>query len=190
MKYWNEYKGHKSEILGKRKKFDNTIYSFDIETSSYLKIDDEIIPAIEYEKISEEKRNKSIKCSCMYIWQFSINDQVYYGRTWNELDSFFEILFNNTPERKIIFVHNLAFEFQYLKSYFEFDDVVARKSRKVMTAHLSKYNMLFKWSYIMSNCALKYLPDLYNLPVQKMVGHLDYTKIRTPIRKRYIPIRI
>ena len=181
MKYWNEYKGHKSEILGKRKKFDNTIYSFDIETSSYLRIDDEIIPAIEYEKLTEEKRNKATKCSCMYIWQFSINDQVYYGRTWNELDSFFEILNENTPERKVVFVHNLAFEFQYLKSYFEFEDVVARKSRKVMTAHLSKYNMLFKCSYIMSNCALKYLPDLFNLPVQKMVGDLDYTKLRTPI---------
>ena len=181
MKYWNEYKGHKSEILGKRKKFDNTIYSFDIETSSYLIVDEEIIPAIEYETLTEEQRNKATKCSCMYIWQFSINDTVYYGRTWNELDSFLHMLHENTPERKVCFVHNLAFEFQYLKSYFEFEDVVARKARKVMTAYLKKYNMLFKCSYLMSNCALKYLPELFNLPIQKDVGDLDYSKIRTPM---------
>lgn len=106
MKYWNEYKGHKSEILGKRKKFDNTIYSFDIETSSYLIVDGEVIPAIKYETLTEEQRNKSIKCSCMYIWQFSINDQVYYGRTWDELHSFLNKLYENTPERKFVFVHN------------------------------------------------------------------------------------
>lgn len=181
MKYWNEYKGHKSEILGKRKKFDNTIYSFDIETSSYLIVDGEVIPAIKYETLTEEQRNKSIKCSCMYIWQFSINDQVYYGRTWDELHSFLNKLYENTPERKFVFVHNLAFEFQYLKSYFEFEDVVARKSRKVMTAYNPTYNILFKCSYIMSNCALKYLPDLFNLPIQKDVGDLDYSLIRTSI---------
>lgn len=180
MKYWNVYHGHKSDIMGKRKKFDNTIYTFDIETSSYLKINDEIIPAIKYESLSEEQRNKAEKCSCMYIWQFSINDQVYFGRTWKELEKFLDLLEENTPERKICFVHNLAFEFQYLKSYFEFTDVTARKSRKVMTALFKKYNMMLKCSYIMSNCALKYLPDLFQLPVQKMVGDLDYSLIRTP----------
>ena len=30
----------------------------------------------------------------------------------------------------------------------------------------------------MSNCALKYLPDLFNLPVKKMVGDLNYDLLR------------
>ena len=33
---------------------------------------------------------------------------------------------------------------------------------------------------MMSNVALKKLPDIFNLPVEKMVGDLDYTKLRTP----------
>ena len=31
MEYWTEYQGHIPDIQGKRKKFDNTIYTFDIE---------------------------------------------------------------------------------------------------------------------------------------------------------------
>lgn len=179
MLYWNKYDGHKGEICGKRKKFDNTIYAFDIETTSYLILDGKQVPAIDYLKLSKKEQDSSIKCSTMYIWQFSINDIVYYGRTWDELKLFLKKLDENVPERKIVFVHNLSFEFQFLKSQFHFKEVMARKSHKTMTALMRDYNILFKCSYIMSNCALKYLPDLFNLPVEKMVGDLDYSLMRT-----------
>ena len=79
----------------------------------------------------------------------------------------------------MISVAFLSFEFQFLKSQFHFEEVTARKSHKTMTALMRDYNILFKCSYIMSNCALKYLPNLFNLPVEKMVGDLDYSLIRT-----------
>lgn len=178
MLYWDKYKYHEPDIQGKRKKFDNTIYTFDIETSSYLILDGKQIPACDYEKLTSKEQKDAIKMSNMYIWQFSINDIVYYGRTWEELKKFLKRLDENVPERKIVFVHNLAFEFQYLKSYFNFEEVTARKSHKVMTALMKDYNILIKCSYIMSNCALKCLPDLFKLPVEKMVGDLDYSLIR------------
>ena len=179
MLYWNKYNGHEVEIVGKRKKIDNTIYAFDIETTSYLILNNKQIPAIDYLKLTEKEQKESFKCATMYIWQFSINDIVYYGRTWDELKQFLCRLEQNCSERKIVFVHNLSFEFQFLKSQFHFEEVTARKSHKTMTALMRDYNILFKCSYIMSNCALKYLPDLFNLPVEKMVGDLDYSLIRT-----------
>lgn len=179
MLYWNKYDGHKGDICGKRKKFDNTIYAFDIETTSYLILNGKQIPAIDYLKLSDKEQKDAIKCATMYIWQFSINDIVYYGRSWDELKLFLKRLDENVPERKFVFVHNLSFEFQFLKSQFHFEEVTARKSHKTMTALMRDYNILFKCSYIMSNCALKYLPDLFNLPVEKMVGDLDYSLIRT-----------
>ena len=179
MLYWNKYDGHKREICGKRKKFDNTIYAFDIETTSYLILNGKQIPAIDYLKLSDKEQKDAIKCATMYIWQFSINDIVYYGRSWDELKLFLKKLDESVPERKFVFVHNLSFEFQFLKSQFHFEEVTARKSHKTMTALMRDYNILFKCSYIMSNCALKYLPDLFNLPVEKMVGDLDYSLIRT-----------
>ena len=178
MLYWDHYKGHDPEIIGKRKKVDNTVYTFDIETTSYLILDGVIYPATKYLKFSKEERERCEYRCCMYTWQFSVNDIVYYGRTWDEFKRFIHRIEQNCKYRKIIFVHNLAFEFQFLKSVFHFEEVTARKSHKVMTALLKDYNIMFKCSMIMSNCALKYLPDLYQLPVKKLEGDLDYSLLR------------
>ena len=78
MLYWKEYQGHKVDIQGKRKKYDNTIYTFDIETSSYLILNGKQIPAIDYLKLSKKEQENSIFMSNMYICMFGINDTVYY----------------------------------------------------------------------------------------------------------------
>ena len=183
MIYWNEYKGHKPDVHGRKKKFDNTIYSFDIETTSYIISNGELYQADKYQELTKKEQEQCTYGSCMYIWQFSINDTVYYGRTWKELQLFIKKIDEVVPYKKIIFIHNLAFEFQYLKSYFRFSEVIARKSHKVMKAQMEEYNFELRCSYMMSNVALKKLPDIFNLPVEKMVGDLDYTKLRTPITK-------
>ena len=48
----------------------------------------------------------------MYIWMFSINKDVYYGRTWDEFIEFLNRLELFNDKKKIVFVHNLSFEFQ------------------------------------------------------------------------------
>lgn len=183
MIYWNEYKGHKPEIHGRKNKFDNTVYTFDIETTSYIIFENKLYQADKYQELTKKEQENSIYGSCMYIWQFSINDIVYYGRTWEELKEFLNILEEKVPVKKIIFVHNLPFEFQYLKGCFNFSEVIARKSHKVMKCKMQDYNIEFRCSYMMSNVALKKLPEIFNLPVKKMTGDLDYTKLRTSITK-------
>lgn len=169
------------EILyGDRKKVDNTIYTFDIETTSYLILDGKVIPAIKYLKLTEEEQVRAEYRSFMYIWQFGINDTIYYGRTWDELRAFLIRLDYYNPAKKIVFIHNLAFEFQYLKSVFRFKNVIARKKHKVMRCEMEDYNIELHCSYMMSNCALKLLPKVFMLPVEKKVGDLDYTLLRTP----------
>lgn len=185
MIYYKEYGGHEPKIEGKKKKFDNNIYTFDIETTSYISLYGKVIPACEYLTLSEEDRKKGCYMSCMYIWSFSINDTVYYGRTWDELADFWYHINDCVSERKIIFVHNLAFEFQFFKSVFVFTDVMARKSRKPMKCFIEDYNMEFRCTYMMSNCSLKFLAEVYGLPIKKLVGDLDYTKIRTPATTLY-----
>ena len=177
MIYWSEYRGHDVDIQGK---IDNTIYTFDIESTSYLILDNKVIPAEDYLSLSEEDREAALPCGCMYIWQFSINDTVYYGRTWSEFREFLKRLEENCNLKKYVFVHNLSFEFQFMCRQLQIKSVLSRKSRKVMSCELLNFNIIFRCSYYMSNVALAYLPKLFNLPVEKKVGDLDYTKLRTP----------
>ena len=180
MRYWKDYKGHEVDILGKTKKVDNTIYTFDIETTSYLILDNQIINARDYPKLSTVDQERCIKQACMYIWQFSINDTVYYGRTWEELKLFLNRLESNDNSKKIVFIHNLAFEFQALWSVLRIKSVMSRKSRKLMSCQLEDYNIELRCSLMLSNLKLEKLPEVYQLPVAKKVGDLDYSLLRTP----------
>lgn len=71
-----------------------------------------------------------------------------------------------------------GFEFQFLRNHFEFEEVFARKSRHVMKAKLKKYNIEFRCSLMMTNTKLEKLPEIYGLDTEKLVGNLDYDKIR------------
>lgn len=179
MLYYKEYKKHEFIISGKRPKYDTNIYTFDIETTSYLLLNGEVLKAVDYEELSKKEREKALKQSCMYIWMFSINNQVYYGRTWSEFKEFLELVFGESKDfTKIIFVHNLSFEFEYLKSIIPIDGVYARISSKPMRVISKELNLEFRCSYMMSNVSLARLSDLYKLPVKKKVGDLDYSLIR------------
>lgn len=180
MKYWTEYNGHDVDILGKTKKVDNTIYTFDIETTSYLILDGEVLSARDYLKLSDEDQKKCTKQACMYVWQFSINDQVYYGRTWGEFKLFLNRIDQNDNTKKIVFVHNLGFEFQAIWSVLRVKSVMSRTSRKLLSCQLEDYNIEFRCTMMLSNLKLEKLPDVYQLPVKKKVGDLDYSLLRTP----------
>ena len=184
MIYYKEYKYHNPIILGRKgKKVDNNIYSFDIETTSYIKLNGKIYNASSYEVFTQKEKDISEFYSIMYIWMFSINDTVYYGRTWDELKEFWTTLDEYIPQKKIVFIHNLSFEFQFLRSQFDFKDVFARTKRKVMKATLSYYNIEFHCTYLMTNISLEKLSDTFKLPIKKLVGNLDYDIIRTPKTK-------
>ena len=170
-----------SEIIGQRKRIDNTIYTFDIETSSYLLLNNKIIPASKYLDLTKDEQKECEFNSSMYIWIFGINENVYYGRTWFEFKMFLDKLDFYNNNKKIVFIHNLSYEFQYLKSQFKFKNVLARKSHKVMRCEFEDYNIELRCSYFMTNSKLEYLPKIFCLPVEKKVGDLDYNKIRNSL---------
>lgn len=141
--------------------------SFDIETSSFKAYDD---------------KGQEIKCATMYIWQFGLNGSVIFGRTWDE---FFELLgilqqsLDLSEEKHlVIYVHNLGYEFQWIKQWIHWDKVFAIKQRRPVYAIAGGFE--FRCSLLLSNYALAYIGDnlLYKYPMEKKVGDLDYSKIR------------
>lgn len=149
----------------KKKEVFNLPCSFDIETSSFY-----------------DRRDK--KAAIMYIWQFGFNGRVIYGRTW---DQFFELLqalvecLGLSEKRLIyIYVHNLSYEFQFLRKWFEWDKIFALKKRKVLYAQFLPWGLEFRCSYLLANAGLAHVGDklLQRYPVAKMVGDLDYSLIR------------
>ncbi len=175
MRNWRDYLGHEPSIQGQRNKFDNTIYTFDIETTSFLNLRGEQISPEKYLDLSEDDKIEAIPMSNMYIWMLGINDEVYYGRNWQELDYFLgNIEYYGTTYKKFIYVHNLGYEMTFLRNYFKIKNVFARKSRKPIKFKLEKYNFEFRCSYYMSGVALEKLPDIYGLKIEKLVGELDY----------------
>lgn len=132
----------------------------------------------------ETSRIEEIDHSIMYIWQIDI-DNIYqiYGRTWEELTEFFEMVCDclETAEFLVFWVHNLAYEFQFLSGIYNFrrEDVFAIKSRRPLYARLWKH-IEFRCSYYHSNMSLEKFCKYVGADYQKAVGDLDYTVVRTP----------
>ena len=141
----------------------NIPVAFDIETSSFY---------------NEFKA----KCACMYIWQFGIDGIVIYGRTWEEwfdlLNNLIDYLQLDHRRRLVVYVHNLGYEFQFIRKWFEWDKVFAIKNRRPVYAVSGPFEFrcsLFLSNYSLENIGLK---QLHRYPVEKLVGKLDYSKVR------------
>ncbi len=184
MLYYKNYTSHDFEIKGKKKQYDSTIYTFDIETTSFIidKRNNNIYPAVDYLSFKDIKNCDEFidYGSCMYIWMLGINEDVYFGRTWEELDDFLNMINNVSGLKKYFFVHNLSYEFQFFRKYFKIGKVLSRKTRKVMRCTMLDYNIEFRCTYYMSNTSLEKLADDYDLDIKKLTGNLDYDKLRNP----------
>jgi hypothetical protein len=153
--------------------------AFDIETSSFT--------------VTNSKTGEEMKAATMYIWQLGINGSVIYGRTWDEflsvLNELVDYLELSSRRRLVIYVHNLGYEFQFIRHMFPWDKVFAVKQRRPVYAICG--GLEFRCSLYLSNYALSYIGDnlLHKYPVKKLVGELDYDKIRhsqTPLTSREI----
>lgn len=149
-------------VTNKRIVYYNVPAGFDIETSSFY-------------QYGEKK-------ACMYIWMFGILNWVTYGRTWEEYISFIKILKAilglNEKCRLPVYVHNLPYEFQFMRKHFSWTKLFFLDERKPVYAIAEgiEYRCSLKLS---SKSLAKVGQDLQKYKVEKKVGDLDYSLIRT-----------
>ena len=164
---------NKSEI------YCDNIMCFDTEVSSGFIHDGKTVEP--YKGETQDYYRECAKVSLVYVWQFSINGNIFMGRTLESFIDFLSELENVEPYVKIVYVHNLGYDFQFLRNVLQFTKVFAREKRKPIYAEYESY--YFRCSYILTNQSLSSWAKNEKLPVKKLVGQLDYNVIRTPNTK-------
>lgn len=131
----------------------------------------------------ESTNDYSINQAFMYIWQFQIEDNTVVGRSWDEYLTFCERLQENlkSDEYLMVYVHNLSYEFSFLKGVYPFDneEVFATESRKVLKCEMYGC-MEYRCSYFLTNMSLAAFTAKMGV-IQKLSGEeFNYKKIRYP----------
>lgn len=146
--------------IGKnRRKYLNVVCAFDIETT----------------RISED-------FSVMYIWQLQIGpNYTIIGRSWREFKIAVQRLISGMEEDVyiVVYVHNLAFEFQFLRGIYDFkpEEVFAVQPRRPLRVDMWDHLEL-RCSYLHSNMRLETYLKKMGVPDQKLT--YDYEKKRFP----------
>ena len=122
------------------------------------------------------------KCAFMYIWMLGIDGYCIIGRTWDEfswcINKICEFCGLQEDVLLPIYVHNLSYEMQFIKDRFTWSYILALDERKPIYCRAS-CGIEFRCSYRLSGYSLaKVGENLRKYKVQKMVGDLDYEKVR------------
>ena len=144
-----------------KRKYKDLFCAFDIETTNDMELEQ----------------------AYMYIWQFQIEDQTIIGRTWME---FKEFLHNCRMQLKqdeylMIYVHNLSFEFSFLKGIYNFksDEVFSIESRKVLRCTMWDHFEL-RCSYLLTNMNLDMFTKKMGVTHKLSGEEFNYNKKRYP----------
>lgn len=153
----------------KKIEYYNIPAGFDIEVSSFY----------QGEKKPENKRG------IMYIWQFGIFNLVTTGRTWEEFKKLIymvqKIMSLNENRRLVVYVHNLPYEFQFIRKHFNWQEVFILTERKPVYATTNGVEFRCSLKLAGGKSLENVAKDLQKYKVEKAVGNLDYEQIRTPI---------
>lgn len=144
-----------------KRKYKDLFCAFDIETTNDMELEQ----------------------AYMYIWQFQIEDQTIIGRTWME---FKEFLYNCRKQLKqdewlMIYVHNLSFEFTWLKGLYKFkpDEVFSIESRKVLRCTMWEHFEI-RCSYLLTNMNLDTFTKKMGVTHKLSGEEFNYNKKRYP----------
>ena len=156
-------KNRRGNPAGKKRKYMAITTAFDIETTLL----------------------EDIKQSIMYIWQWQFGEEItVVGRTWEEFTDLQKRIKDCLPAGKwlVVYVHNLSYEFQYLKGIYNFvpDEVFAIASRQLLKCDMNGC-FEFRCSYKLTNMNLDQFTRKMDVKHKKLSGQeFDYSVTRYP----------
>ena len=134
----------------------------------------------------EATNDPDVLQSYMYIWQFQIEDKTIVGRTWDEYILFLKRIIDllDDDEYLMVYVHNLSYEFSFLKGIYNFDnsEVFATNFRKVLKCEMFDHFEL-RCSYMLTNMSLKVFTKNMGVTEKLSGEEFDYNILRYPWTK-------
>lgn len=143
-------------------------YTFDIETTT-------IITGLDHK--SNPIRNG-------IIWSGQFYDGVDYIQTRSLKDTIKRLKIiedenaDESPYKIVVFVHNLSYEFQFIKDFFEFEKILCTSERKIISAETKQ--IVFRCSYFLSNMGLDKFLKFEGVEEEYLKSNMDYLKLRFP----------
>ena len=173
-------KGGRSDV-----EYLNISTAFDIEATSFFRHREtgKTMDVKKAEKVNaHELRTKWEKISIMYAWVYVYDGHAFTGRTWEEfLDLILKVeRYHGLSDKRfmVCVVHNLAYEFNYIRKRFPWANVFAVKERSPVYARTCG-GIEFRCSLILSGYSLAKVGEhLETYRVAKMTGDLCYETIR------------
>lgn len=159
LQYVRPCRGANGHPKNHAKKYADIICTFDIETTNL----------------------HDIKQAVMWHWQVCVDGIICIGRTWEEYKRFLAGVDKWLPKELTLvqYVHNLGFEFQFLRAVHDFteDEVFCLTGRKVAKCEIGN-RFEYRCSYVLTNMSLREF--LNKMKVEHPKLEMDYDKPRFP----------
>lgn len=149
------------KVKFRRLEYSTRILTFDTETTSY--------------KLGEDDYRATL-----YLWQACNGDKALtvYGRDYQSMDAYFrEVSSLNGDKWQIIYIHNLGFDFEFIRNLGYKWDVFARTAHKPIYCRCEELKLELRDSLTYFHKSLEKLGQDLKLEVQKEKGY-NYELIR------------
>ena len=132
--------------------YKHKFYTFDIETTTIV--------------TGSDKNNDPILNGIIWSGQFYDGADYKQVRSLHEVIKELELIAEEAKDYEndkiCIFVHNLSYEFQFIKDYFKWEKILCTSQRKVISAETDQ--LIFRCSYLLSNQSLDKFLKNENVP--------------------------
>lgn len=159
MTYWYDMDFTKFNVAHDRKKYCPYVAGFDTETT----------------KIEHERQ----KIAFMYIWQMAIEDEAFYGRTWEEFRMCLQKIKNEmhlaVDYKLVVYVHSLKYDFGFYKREVNLEGTLIARNKRTVLQHVMSDCFEVRDSAVYTEEPLDDMGEEIGIP--KLKGY-DYGKIR------------
>jgi len=159
MTYWSDMDFTKFNVGYDRHKYCPYVAGFDTETTTIV--------------------HEGQKIAFMYVWQMAIENEAFYGRTWEEFRQCLQKIKNEmhlaVDYKLVVYVHNLKYDFGFYKREVNLEGKLIARNKRTVLQHVMSDCFEVRDSAVYTEEPLDDMGEEIGIP--KLKGY-DYSKIR------------